>query len=98
MSNHVCYNCDGVIESVNLVHNCIRGITDNINRLHCNMNLLNISKLNHLDGLKYALDVVEEVERTYISMGISYDHRNPFHAITDRIRILLGLPYIERKP
>lgn len=39
MTVQLCFNCNNVIEP-NILHNCIKGITDNINRLHSNINLL----------------------------------------------------------
>lgn len=35
----ICFKCDGLIHP-NVFHDCIRGLTDNINRLHNNLNLL----------------------------------------------------------
>lgn len=37
--HRICGKCDGYMDE-RMVHDCIRGITDNINRLHSNLNLL----------------------------------------------------------
>jgi hypothetical protein len=95
--DQICFNCDGLIENP-ASHNCIKGITDNINRLHSTMNQLLIKKLDHLDGLKHALTVIDKVEYHYKEMGINYhenDH-DPFYDIRNKIRMLLGLRLIAR--
>lgn len=39
MTHEICFNCDGFVEP-NMVHSCIKGLKDNLNRLHSNINLL----------------------------------------------------------
>ena len=97
MTTQICFNCDGVIEPI-MIHNCIRGITENINRLHSNLNASIVGRLDHLDGLKYGLAMIEEVESYYKSMGVTYEeeHYNPFHDMKNKLRMLLGLKLISR--
>lgn len=92
MTVKICANCDGIIEPTEL-HNCIRGITDNLNRLHSNMNQLMVKKLDHLDGLKYALEIINDVEKNYRAMGMEREARHILNMVRNRIRMLLGLPY-----
>lgn len=55
-------------------------------------------KLDHLDGLRYAIEIINKIECRYKSMGIDYiiEYKNPFHDMRNEIRKLLGLPLIER--
>ena len=58
-----------------------------------------VKKLDHLDGLKYAIEIIEDVENHYKAMGVIYmlDNHNPFHDIQNKIRMLLGLPLNRRR-
>lgn len=94
MSGQICFNCEGLID-LNVSHNCIKGLTENINRLHFNMNKLMVKKLDHLDGLKYSLEIINQVEQHYIAMGMEQESKHVINTIRNRIRILLGLPYHE---
>ncbi len=98
MKTHICFNCDAVIDNSE-AHNCIKGITKNINRLHSSVNKLLERTADHLDGLKYALKIIDDTEQHYKSMGTTYEGEglNPFHDLRSNIRILLGLPFIARK-
>lgn len=98
MKTQICFNCDAVMEPM-AAHNCIKGITENINRLHSNMNSLMVKKLDHLDGLKYALQIIDDTEHHYKYMGTIYEGEglHPFHDLRNKIRMLLGLPLIARK-
>lgn len=94
---HICWNCDGVIEN-NIVHNCIRGITENINRLSTQIKELKQKKTDPHDGLKYALKIIDETESKFKAVGIIYtdEEYDPFHQLRNNIRMLLGLPLIAR--
>lgn len=98
MTVQICCNCDGVIKD-NLFHSCIRGLTENINRLHSNMNLLMKEKSDYGDGLIYALKIIDGVEEHYKAMDITYNEENfdPFHDIKNKIRMHLGLPFVNRR-
>lgn len=93
----VCFNCDGVMENA-VAHNCIRGLTENINRINLNLDKLIVKKLDHLDGLKYTLQIIDQLEMSYKHMGIIYSDqdRDPFHDLRNEIRIVLGLRWVER--
>lgn len=46
----ICAMCDGLIE-IPVSHDCVRGLTDNLNRLHHNQNEMHIQILDLFDGL-----------------------------------------------
>jgi len=84
----------------NMMHNCIRGITENLNRISDQITQLQKRKdpHDHLDGLKFALHIINEKEQYFKLLGINYSEqdRNPFHELRNEIRMLLGLPLIAR--
>lgn len=93
----VCCNCDSEMQD-GLFHNCLRGLTDNINRLRHEIESLKTKKLDHLDGLKYALDVIEQMRQYYDALGVDYskEQHDPFNDLTNRIRTLLGMRPVSR--
>lgn len=97
MTIQICFNCDGVMQP-NINHNCIRGITENINQLHSNLNTLMVKRSDHLDGLKYALQIIDQLELSYKHMGIEYSDqdKDPFHDLRNQLRMVLGLKLISR--
>lgn len=97
MTTQICANCDGVMEA-NLFHNCIRGITDNIENLRRAIAQGIEKRPDHLDGLKYALQLVENLEHHYQACGYHYkdQDKDPFHDIKNEIRMHLGLRLVSR--
>ena len=93
----ICFNCDAVMVN-NMMHNCIKGITDNINSLREKIDKLGQNKLDHLDGLTYALELIEGLEYQYKARGYDYKDQDvdPFHDIKNKIRMHLGLRLVAR--
>ena len=94
----ICFNCDGVMMT-GMYHNCFRGITENINNLRNEMKDYVKTRKDHLDGLKYALEIIEHVEHSYRAMGCypcnPYE-RDPINDIINAIRMRLGIKLIPR--
>jgi len=53
---------------------------------------------DHLDGIKYALNMVDEIEQYFKACGYEYTkhERNPFQEMRNKMRMILGLPLITR--
>jgi hypothetical protein len=85
----ICFNCEQIITE-SLSHSCIKGLTQNINRLR---EEIKERETDSLDGIKFALYTIDEMEKHYELLGLNYKDElyNPFHDLRNKLRMILGL-------
>lgn len=80
----ICFQCDGIIEE-RITHSCIRGLTDNINRLHHNSN-------GYIKGIEKSIEriniIIKSAQECYLRATDEFGHETN-KAIINSLNIII---------